>query len=29
MIHAQHYDYKKFAEEFAQIGEHLSKKAGS
>ncbi len=24
MIHAQHYDYKKFAEEFAQIGEHLS-----
>ncbi len=29
MIHAQHYDYDKFAEEFAQIGEHLSKQAGS
>ena len=25
MIHAQHYDYDKFAKEFAQIGEHLSK----
>jgi AhpD family alkylhydroperoxidase len=25
MIHAQHYNYDKFAEEFAQIGEHLSK----
>lgn len=25
MIHAQHYDYKKFAEEFDKIGEHLSK----
>lgn len=25
MIHAQHYDYDKFAEEFAQIAEHLSK----
>ena len=25
MIHAQHYDYDKFAAEFAQIGEHLSK----
>ena len=24
MIHAQHYDYDKFAKEFAQIGEHLS-----
>ncbi len=29
MIHAQHYDYDKFAEEFAQIAEHLSKQAGS
>lgn len=25
MIHAQHYDYEKFAEEFAKIGKHLSK----
>ncbi len=25
MMHAQHYDYDKFEEEFAQIGEHLSK----
>jgi AhpD family alkylhydroperoxidase len=25
MIHAQQYDYDKFAEEFAKIGEHLSK----
>ena len=25
MLHAQHYDYDKFAEEFAQIGEHLSR----
>jgi AhpD family alkylhydroperoxidase len=25
MIHAQHYDYDKFAEEFAKIGEYLSK----
>ena len=25
MLHAQHYDYEKFAEEFAKIGEHLSK----
>jgi len=25
MIHAQHYDYNKFAEEFAQIAAHLSK----
>ena len=24
MVHAQHYDYDKFAKEFAQIGEHLS-----
>lgn len=29
MIHAQHYDYNKFAEEFAQIAEHLSKQADS
>lgn len=25
MIHAQNYDFDKFAEEFAKIGEHLSK----
>ena len=25
MIHAQHYDYDKFVEEFTKIGEHLSK----
>lgn len=25
MIHAQHYDYDKFVEEFGKIGEHLSK----
>ena len=27
IIHAQHYDYKKFEEEFEQIGEYLQKMA--
>ena len=27
MIHAQHYDYQKFKEEFEQIGEYLQKMA--
>lgn len=29
MIHAQHYEYDKFAEEFQKIGEYLSKQAGT